>query len=161
MNSNKVAVQKRPIWVKVSDFLSHVTLKFDGWPWKTIWHFLYTLSSLVHHFKAMGEFKLELQSLNAQFGSKSAIFLFRVTLKFDGWRWKTIGHLLYSTSSIVHHFEAIGESKLESWNTQFASKSAVICPLWPWNLMGDLEKKWTLLFCHFKLGASFHSHQWI
>ena len=34
-----------------------------------------------------------LQSGNAQFGSKSTILFSRVTLKFDGWPWKTIGHL--------------------------------------------------------------------
>ena len=31
-------VRKRPIWVKIGDVLSRVTLKFDGWPWKTIGH---------------------------------------------------------------------------------------------------------------------------
>ena len=31
-----VTVRKRPIWVKFDDFFSRVTLKFDGWPWKTI-----------------------------------------------------------------------------------------------------------------------------
>ena len=31
-----VTVRKRPIWVKLDDFLSRVTLKFDGWPRKTI-----------------------------------------------------------------------------------------------------------------------------
>ena len=49
-------------------------------------------SSFVHHFVAIGEFKLELQSGNPQFGSKSMIFFSRVTLQFDGWPWKTIGH---------------------------------------------------------------------
>ena len=68
-----ITVRKRSIRVKISDFWSRVTLKFDIWPWKTLWHLLYTVSSLVHHFKSMGEFKLELQSGNAQFGSKSAI----------------------------------------------------------------------------------------
>ena len=33
-----VTVRKRPIWVKFDDCLSRVTLKFDGWPWKTIGH---------------------------------------------------------------------------------------------------------------------------
>ena len=33
-----VTVRKRPIWVKFDYFFSHVTLKFDGWPWKTIGH---------------------------------------------------------------------------------------------------------------------------
>ena len=33
-----VRVRNRPIWVKIDDFFSCVTLKFDGWPWKTIEH---------------------------------------------------------------------------------------------------------------------------
>ena len=113
--------RKGSIWVKISDFLSRVTLKFDGWPWKTIGHLFYVASSFVHHFIAIGVFKLKLQSGNAQFGSKSAIFLSRVTLKFDGWPWKTIGHLFYVASSFVHHFIAIGvfKLKLQSGNAQF------------------------------------------
>ena len=70
-----VTVQKHLILVKIIDFLCHVTLKFNGWPWKSIGHLFYTTSSFVHHFKAISEFKLELQSGNAQFGSKSTIFL--------------------------------------------------------------------------------------
>ena len=138
----EIRVRKRSIWVKIGDFLSHVTLKFDRWPWKTIGHLFYTTSSIVHHFKAMGEFKLEVKSGNPQFGSKSAIFLSHVTLKFDGWPWKTIGHLFYTTSSFLRHFKAIGEFKLElqSRNAQFGSKSAIFCPVWPWNLTDDLEK---------------------
>ena len=69
-----VTVRKRPIWVKFDDFLSRVTLKFDGWPSKTIGHLFYATSSFVHHFVAIGEFELELQSGNAQFGSNSMFF---------------------------------------------------------------------------------------
>ena len=87
-----VIVRKRSIRVKIGNFWSRMTLKFDWWPWKTIGHLFYVASSFVHHFIAISEFKLELQFGNAQFGSKSAIFS-RVTLKFDGWPWKTIGHL--------------------------------------------------------------------
>ena len=139
----EVTVRKRSIRVKISDFLSRVTLKFDGWPWKTIGHLFYTTSSFVHHFKAICEFKLKLQSGNAQFGSKSASFLSRVTLKFDGRPWKTIGNLFYTTLSFVYHFKAMGEFKLElqSGNAQFGSKSAIFCPLWPWNLTYDLENR--------------------
>ena len=48
-------------------------------------------------------------------------FSARVTLKFDGWHWKIIGHLFYTTSSFVHHLKSISEFKLElqSGNTQF------------------------------------------
>ena len=40
-------------------------------------------------------------------------FLSRVTLNFDRWPSKTIGHLFSVTSSFVQHFVAIGEFKLE------------------------------------------------
>ena len=69
-----VTVRKRPIWVKFDDFKSRVTLKFDGSPWKTIGHLFYATSSFVQHLIAIGEFKLELQSGNAQSGSNSTIF---------------------------------------------------------------------------------------
>ena len=88
-NLTGVSVRKRPIWVKIDYFMSRVTLKFDGWPWKTIGHLFYCTSSHVHHFVVISEFKLEVQSGNAQFGSKSESF----------------------------------------------------CPLWPWNLTDDLEKQ--------------------
>ena len=69
-----VTVRKPPIWVKCDDFFSRVTLKFDGWPWKTIGHLFYATSSFVQHFVLIGEFKLELQSGNAQSGSNSTFF---------------------------------------------------------------------------------------
>ena len=65
-----------------------MSLKFDEWHRKNIRHPFYTTSNFVHHFKSIGEFKLELQSGNAQFGYKLAIFFYpreleiwRMTLK--------------------------------------------------------------------------------
>ena len=123
---DRPTVRKRPIWVKIGDVLSRVTLKFDGWPWKTIGHLSFAVSSFVQHFIAIGEFKLELLFGNAQFGSNS-----------------TIGHLFYATSSFVHHFVAISDFKLElqSRNPQFGSNSTSFRAVWPWNLMDDLEKQ--------------------
>ena len=56
---------------------------------------------------------------------------------------KKIGHLFYTTSNFVYHFKSMGELKLKlhSGKTQFGSKSAIFCPLWPWNLMDDLGKR--------------------
>ena len=178
-----VTVPKRPIWVKIDHFFSRVTSKFDVWPRKTIGHLFYATSSFVHHFIAIGEFKLELKSRNAQSGSNSTIFsavwpwnladdleqgksegfescdrpivrkhpiwvkigdvLSRVTLKFDGWLWKTIGHLSFAVSSFVQHFIAIDEFKLElqSGNGQFGSNSTIFRAVWPWNLTHDLKKQ--------------------
>ena len=56
-------------------FFARVTLKFDGWPKKIITHVFYTTSSFAHHFISISEFKLELQSGNAQYGSYLMIFL--------------------------------------------------------------------------------------
>ena len=178
-----VTVWKRLIWVKIDAFFSSVTLKFDGWPSKTIGQLFYVTSSFVQHFVAIGEFKLELQSGNAQSGSNAMLFravwpwnltddlqqgksegfescdwpivrkrriwvkigdvLYRVTLKFDGWPWKTIGHLSFAFSSFVQHFIAIGEFKLElqSGNAHFGSNSTIFRAVWPWNLTDDLEKQ--------------------
>ena len=69
-----VTVRKRLIWVNIDAFLSRVTLKFDGWPSKTIGHLFYATSSFVQHFVAIGEFKLELESGNAQSGSNLMLF---------------------------------------------------------------------------------------
>ena len=70
-------------------------------------------------------------------------FLSRVTLKFDRWPWKMIGHLFYATSSFVHHFVAIGELKLvlQCGNTQSGSNSMIFRAVWPWNLTDHLEKQ--------------------
>ena len=47
------------------NFSARVTLKFEGWPQKTIGHLFYATLSVLPHFVAIGEFKLELQSGNA------------------------------------------------------------------------------------------------
>ena len=64
-------------------------------------------------------------------------------LKFDGSPWKTIGHLFNATSSLVHHFIAISDFKLElqSGNDQSRSNSKIFKAVWPWNLTNDLEKQ--------------------
>ena len=74
---------------------------------------------------------------------KCYAFESRVTLKFDGWHWKTIGHLFFATSSFVHHFVAIGEFKLELeyGNAQSGSNATLLRAVWPWNLTDDLEKQ--------------------
>ena len=69
-----VTIWKHSILVKIDDFFSRVNLQLDVWSWKTIGHLCYATSSFVHHFITIGEFKLELQSGNGQFGSNSMIF---------------------------------------------------------------------------------------
>ena len=77
----------------------------------------------VNHFKAIGEFKLEWQTRNAQF-CQNQRYLSLVTLKFHGWHWKIIGHLFYPTSRFERRFIAICEFELElqSEKSQFLVK---------------------------------------
>ena len=146
-----------------------MTLKFDGWHRKTIGRLFNTMSSYVHHFKSI-KFRGHTGPKNSPIltriewfrtvtpvwvhpwsyspkplnsGQNCRVLWSRVTSKFDGWPWKTIGYLFYTTSSLVHHFKAMGEFKLESQSgkAQFGSKSAIFCPVWPWNLADDLEKQ--------------------
>ena len=130
-----VTVRKRPIWVKFDVFYSRVTLKFDGWPSKTIGHLFYATASFVQHFIAIGEFKLELQSGNAQSGSNSAILapcdleIWRMTLKNN--RAPLLSNIKLYVSFYHHMWIQTGvtvrKRKFGSW------------PLWPWPLTSDLD----------------------
>ena len=80
--------------------------------------------------------------------------------------WMTLennrAHLLYYIK-LCASFEI---HRCQTWITvrkrsiRVRRKSAIFCPVWPWYLTADLEKRAHLLSC-FKLCASFHSHWWI
>ena len=93
LNWNRSYTPETPILVKIFNFLSRVTLKFDGWPW-------------LHHSVQTG---VTVHRLSIP--EKISDFLFSVTLKSGGWLWKTIGHLSFATSSFVHHFVVISPSQ--------------------------------------------------
>ena len=61
-----VTVRKRPVRVKISKFWAPVTRDFDGWPWKALGHLIYAATSFEHHFVAISQFKLQLQSGNTK-----------------------------------------------------------------------------------------------
>ena len=103
-----VTVRKRLIWVKIDDFFSRVTLKFDVWPWKTIEHLFYATSSFVQHFVAIGEFKLELQSGNAWFGSKLTIFL-------AVWPWNLMYDLENNRAPLLCYFKLCAAFRSHWW----------------------------------------------
>ena len=107
-------------WIQIVNFSARVTVKFDGWPRKTIGHFFYTTSSFEQHFNPLvnSNWIYSPETFNS---GRNWWYVIRVTLKFNGWPWKTIAHLFYATSSFVHHFVPIGEFKLklQSGNAQF------------------------------------------
>ena len=135
VNSNWSYSPETPSLGQIRRFLNRVTLKFDGWPSKTIGHLFYATSSFVHHFIAIDEFKLELQSGNAQSGSNSAILapcdleIWRMTLKNN--RAPLLSNIKLYVSFHHHMWIQTGvtvrKRKFGSW------------PLWPWPLTSDLD----------------------
>ena len=79
----------------------------------------------------------------------------RVILKFDIWPWKTMGHLFYSTSSVVRNFVAIGglELELQSKNAQF--RVTLKCDGWSWKTTGHLFNSTSSFVHHFVVIGGF------
>ena len=144
-------------------FFSRVTLQFNVWPWKTIGHLFYATSSFVHHFVAIGDFKLELQSGNAHLGQ---IRRFLEPCDLEIWRMT----LKNNRAPLLCYFKVCASFRnhwcIETWVTVRKS------PIWvkmrrflePYDLeiwQMTLKNNRAPLLCYFKLCASFRSHWWI
>ena len=88
-----VSLRKRPFWVKI-DFFVPCDLEIRQMALKNNRAAFYATLSFVHCFIAIGEFKLELQSGNAQIGTKFG--LTSVTLICDLRPWSFAWILLLS-----------------------------------------------------------------
>ena len=112
-----------------------MTLKFEGWPSKTIGHLFYATSSFVHHFVAIGEFKLELQSGNAQSGSNLTIFepcdleIWRMTLKNNR---APLLNIIKLYASFHHHMSI--QTRVTVWKrlSWVLTSVTLTFDLWPW-----------------------------
>ena len=132
------------IWnrIQIVDFAARVTLKFDGWPRKTIGLFFYTKSSFVYHFKSISGFKLELQSGNAQLGR---YWWYNVLCDLEIW-WMTLEN---NRAPLLYYINLCASSQIHRWSQTWVtvrkrsirSESAIFCPVWPWNLTDDLENQ--------------------
>ena len=115
-----------------TDWTSHIA----AWSQlKTIGHLFYATSSFVHHFLAIGEFKLELQSRNAQ--SRSNLTISRVV-----WPWNLTDNLekQKSTSSKQHQAICIISSSYVNSNWSYSPEMVklgcdlCVLDLWPLTL---------------------------
>ena len=138
-----VTFRKRPIWVKFDDFLEPCDLEIWRITLKNNWAPLQCYFKLCASFRSHRWFQTADTVRKRPIWVKFDDFFSRVSLQFGIWPWKTKGHLFYATSSLVHHFVAIGDFKLElqSGNAQFGSNSMIFRAVWPWNLTDDLEKQ--------------------
>ena len=143
--------------------LSRVTLKFDGWPWKTIEHLFYATSSFVQHFVAICEFKLELQSGNAQSGSNSTIFraVRPWNLMNDLAKQQRTSSMLLQALCIILYPSVNSNLSYspETPNLDQIRRFLEPCDLEIWRM--TLKNNRASLSCYFKLCASFRTHWWV
>ena len=158
----EVRVRKHSIRVKIGNFFVPCDLEIL---WMTLEN---KRAPLLYHIKLCASFHsydriqtgvtVRKRSIRVTIGD----FLSRVTLKFDRWPWKRIGHLFDIASSFVHHLIAICEFKrvLQSGNAQFGSKSMffVLCEFEIWQM--TLKNNRAPHLYYIKLCASFRSHWW-
>ena len=116
----------------------------------------------MHHFKSIGEFKLELQPGNAQLGSKLAILCPAWPWNF-GRSWKTVGLLFYTTLSFLQHSKSLVYSNW-SYNPETLNSGQN----WRFFVPRDLEIWWMTLkkyraplLYYIKFCAVFQSHWYI
>ena len=150
-----VTVRKRFSWVVTS-----VTLTFDLRPWPFAWTLPWSLVITPENFMMIRWWQHSQKGVTDRQTDRQTDW----TSHIAAWSLlKTIGHLFYATSSFVHHFEAIGEFKLElqSGNAQYGSNSAIFRAVWPWNWRMTLKSNRAPLLFYFKLCASFRSHLFI
>ena len=119
--------------------------------------------SFVHHFKAIREFKLELQSGNAQFGSKLPNFC-------SVWPWNLKDDLKNNRAPFLCYSKLCTSFQSHGWIQTEATvrkrsvrvKIGILSPASCYQIWRTTLKNYrVLLLCYFKLCASFRSHRWI
>ena len=158
-----VTVRKCQSLVKIGNFLSCVTLTFDGWPWKVLGHLYFAISIFAHRFISIGQFKLELQSGNDKFGSKSAIFCpsWPSNLMDDPEKqWGNFSMVFHAVCIILYPSVTSNWSySLQTPNLGQNRRYFVPCGLeiWPMTLKNNRAP----LLCDIKLCISSHCHMWV
>ena len=131
---------------------------------KTIGHLFYATSSIVHHVVAIGEFKLQLQSGNAQSGSNSTIFraVWPSNLTDDLAKRKSISSMLLQALCIISYPLVILNLSYSPETPNLGHKFDDFfepCDLEIWRM--TLKNNRAPLLCYFKLCAAFRTHWWI
>ena len=127
---------------QIWQFFVRVTLKFDGWPWKTMGYHFYTLQSpcIISKHWVNSNWSLSPETLNS--GQNRRLF---VPCDLEIWRMTLRNNrapLLYYVK-LCASFERHGW--IQTWVTvrkrPIRIKKRLSCPVRPWNLTDDPEKQ--------------------
>ena len=143
-----VTVRNRSIRVKICNFLSRVTLKLDGLPWKTIGYLFFTTYPLLYYVKICASFQIHCNQTGVTVRKRSIrvkISDFFVPCDLEIW-WMTLKNnrtpllCCFKLCASFHSYQWI-QAGVTVRKRSIWVKIGVFCHVWPWNLMDDLEKQ--------------------
>ena len=148
------------IGLKSSISFAPMNLKLDGRRRRTTWYLFSTMQAVGNISKPLVNSNLKYSPKTPNSGQNLRFYFVRVSLKFDGWHWKTIEHVFYSTSNFVYHFVAISGFKPVT-DRKFSIRVKVIpffvlCGLEIWQIIMKNERAPPLSY--FQLCAWLHNH---
>ena len=130
---------------------------------KTIGHLFYATSSFVHHFVAIGEFILELESGTPNLGQIRCFLepcdleIWRMTFKNN--RAPLLCYFKLCAVFHCHWWIQTGVKSPETPNLSQIRRFLEPCDLEIWRM--TFKNNRAPLLCYFKLCAAFHSYWWI
>ena len=130
------------------NFLSHVTLKFNGWPCKNnrAPHLCYI--KLCASFQSHGWIQTGVTVQKVSIPVKiwhmfCPVWPWNLMMTLKN-KWTPIPYYAKLCASFQsHHRIQIG---VTVWKHSIRDKSAIFCPMSPWNLTNNLEKQWKTSF---------------
>ena len=149
VNSNLSCIRKRSIQVKIDNFLSRVTWKFDGWPWtRQIWGIWKLRPAYSPEMPNLGQNRwcfvpcdLEIWWMTLENNRASLLCCFKLCATFHSHRWIQTGVTVRKRPIWVQFDDFLELCDLEI-------------------LRMTLKNNRAPLQCYFKLCASFRSHWW-
>ena len=143
-----ITVRKCPIWIKLDDLFSRVTLKFDTWPLtRQIWGIWKLRPAYSPETPNLGQngwcfvtYDLEIWRMTLENNRASLLCSFKLCATFHSHWWIKTG--------------------VTVWKCPFGSIQWFLepCDLKIWRM--TLKNNRAPLLCYFKLYASFRSHRW-
>ena len=122
-----VTFQKRPIWVKIDDFFSHVTFKFDGWPWENNRGHLFKAT----YIKLCASFHLHMWIQTGVTVQKRLNgVMTSVTLTFDLWPWPFAWTSILSMVITSENFMIRWQKQSEKGLTDRRTERSVLRAAW-------------------------------
>ena len=155
-----VTVRKCSIRLKIADFLSRVTSKFDGWPWKIIGHIFCTTLSFCTAFQSHWHIQtgvtVRKRSIRVKIGGFFFVCFVFVPGDFENWRMT----LKNNRALLLYYVKLCASFQIHTWITarkhssrvkigDFLSRGTLKINAWTWKTIGHLSYAASTFVHHF------------